>query len=266
MDVTQARTITVELGGRSYNVEIGKGLLGDIAARAEKQLARYTQDRKVPVIADTHARQYHGEQLERSLASAGYEIAWYDVASGEASKSWASLEHLTNWMLAQGIERSDHVFALGGAMLLAMTLIPVLAAFTLKAGRGDEAFIMRVLGPAFEWSLGRALKAPIIIYVITALGVGLAAISYLSAGKIFMPTMNEGAVVMQLASLPSINLDQSQADDLRIEAALIERVPEVRHVIARVGSDELGLDPMSLNESDAFLQLAPREGHPVVRR
>ena len=151
------------------------------------------------------------------------------------------------------------VFALGGAMLLAMTLIPVLAAFTLKAGRGDEAFIMRVIGPAFEWSLGRALKAPIIIYVITALGVGLAAISYLSAGKIFMPTMNEGAVVMQLASLPSINLDQSQADDLRIEAALIERVPEVRHVIARVGSDELGLDPMSLNESDAFLQLAPRE-------
>jgi len=38
----------------------------------------------------------------------------------------------------------------------------------------------------------------------------------------------------------------------------MERVPEVRHVISRVGSDELGLDPMPLNESDVFLELAPR--------
>ena len=151
------------------------------------------------------------------------------------------------------------VFALGGAMLLAMTLIPVLAAFTLRPGKGREAVLMRLIGPAFEWTLARALKAPVIIYAIAAGGVVLAGLSYAGAGKIFMPTMNEGAVVMQLASLPSINLDQSQADDLRVEAALIERVPEVEHVIARVGSDELGLDPMSLNESDAFLQLAPRE-------
>ncbi len=151
------------------------------------------------------------------------------------------------------------VFALGGAMLLAMTLIPVLAAFALRPGRGGEAWIMRIIGPAFEWSLARALRLPVIVYAVAAVGVVLAGLSYAGAGKIFMPTMNEGAVVMQLASLPSINLDQSQADDLRIEAALIERVPEVQHVIARVGSDELGLDPMSLNESDAFLQLAPRE-------
>lgn len=151
------------------------------------------------------------------------------------------------------------VFALGGAMLLAMTLIPVLAAFTLRPGKGREALVMRLLGPAFEWTLARALKMPVIVYAIAAVGVVLAGLSYAGAGKIFMPTMNEGAVVMQLASLPSINLDQSQADDLRVEAALIERVPEVEHVIARVGSDELGLDPMSLNESDAFLQLAPRE-------
>ena len=73
-----------------------------------------------------------------------------------------------------------------------------------------------------------------------------------------MPTMNEGAVVMQAASLPTVNLKQSAADDMRPQAALLARAPEVRHVIARTGSDEPGLDPVSLNESDMFLQPAPR--------
>jgi len=151
------------------------------------------------------------------------------------------------------------VFALGGAMVLALTLIPVLASFTLRPNDNGEAWIMRMIGPAFAWSLERALKAPALVYGVAGIAVLAAIASYASAGKTFMPTMDEGAVVMQLASLPSINLDQSQADDLRVEAALVARVPEVRHVIARVGSDELGLDPMSLNESDAFLQLAPRD-------
>lgn len=151
------------------------------------------------------------------------------------------------------------VFALGGAMVLALTLIPVLASFTLRPNDNGEAWIMRMIGPAFAWSLERALKAPALVYGVAGVAVLAAIASYASAGKTFMPTMDEGAVVMQLASLPSINLDQSQADDLRVEAALVARVPEVRHVIARVGSDELGLDPMSLNESDAFLQLAPRD-------
>ena len=151
------------------------------------------------------------------------------------------------------------VFALGSALLLAFTLIPVLASFMLKANDGRPAFIMRLLSPAYEKALNWALKLPALVYGVTLIAVCLAVLSYGRIGKTFMPTMNEGAVVMQLASLPSIGLRQSEADDLRIEKALIERVPEVKHVISRVGSDELGLDPMPLNESDVFLELAPRE-------
>lgn len=151
------------------------------------------------------------------------------------------------------------VFALGSALVLAFTLIPVLASLMLTSGKGRPAAIMRLIMPGYERLLNISLRMPLLVYGFTAVAIILAAMSYTRLGKTFMPTMNEGAVVMQLASLPSINLQQSEADDLRIEAALLERVPEIRHVISRVGSDELGLDPMPLNESDVFLELAPRE-------
>jgi len=151
------------------------------------------------------------------------------------------------------------VFALGSALVLAFTLIPVLASLLLKTGTSRPAAIMRLITPAYEHLLDWSLRLPIVTYGITAFAIVIAVVSYGRLGKTFMPTMNEGAVVMQLASLPSINLRQSEADDLRIGQALMDNVPEVRHVISRVGSDELGLDPMPLNESDVFLQLAPRE-------
>lgn len=151
------------------------------------------------------------------------------------------------------------VFALGSALVLAFTLIPVLASLVLKPRPARPSAIMRLISPVYEKLLGLALKLPVLVYGATLLALVIAVFSYGRIGKTFMPTMNEGAVVMQLASLPSIGLRQSEADDIRIGQALMERVPEVRHVISRVGSDELGLDPMPLNESDVFLELAPRD-------
>ncbi len=117
MALSSLETVKVDLGGRSYDVRIGSGLLGDFAHQAAGFVAPYQRRGKVPVIADINARAHHGESLEVSLSSAGYDIAWYDVASGEDSKSWSSLEQLTNWLLEQGIERSNHVFALGGGVV-----------------------------------------------------------------------------------------------------------------------------------------------------
>lgn len=151
------------------------------------------------------------------------------------------------------------IYALGAAMVLSLTLIPVLASYLLNRRAQKEPWLMRQITPPFERLLRGSLARPLALYIFAAVGVVFAVFAYLSVGKTFMPTMNEGAVVMQAASLPTINLQQSEADDLRLQAALIETVPEVTNVISRVGSDELGLDPMSLNESDMFLQLLPRD-------
>ena len=116
MAVTPVPPVRVELGGRSYDVLIGQGLLDDAIVHAREFITPYA-GRKVPVVADVNARKHHGERLATSLASDGYEIAWYDVAPGEGSKSWESLEKLTDWLLELGITRSDHVFALGGGVV-----------------------------------------------------------------------------------------------------------------------------------------------------
>jgi cobalt-zinc-cadmium resistance protein CzcA len=86
----------------------------------------------------------------------------------------------------------------------------------------------------------------------------IAAIAYIAVGKAFMPTMDEGSIIVQLAKLPSVTLERSLQIDMAVERAVLERVPEVNEAVARTGSDEIGLDPMSLNETDLFLMLKPR--------
>jgi cobalt-zinc-cadmium resistance protein CzcA len=74
-----------------------------------------------------------------------------------------------------------------------------------------------------------------------------------------MPTMDEGDIIMQLEKLPSISLEETIAIDSRVQQAILAQVPEVKAIVARAGSDELGLDPMGLNQTDTFMVLKPRE-------
>ena len=105
--------IPVELAGRSYEVRVAGGLLANIAQEARA----FIRKPHVCIVADANARAHWGESLARSLSSADIEARWYDVAPGEASKSWDSLARLTDWLLGQGVERGDHVFALGGGVV-----------------------------------------------------------------------------------------------------------------------------------------------------
>ncbi len=152
------------------------------------------------------------------------------------------------------------VFALSGSLLLSLTVIPVLSSYLLKPTAGHhEPWLprqaTRLYEPLLRWSLANARK--VIMVALAALAATIAAFFLL--GKTFMPTMDEGDILMQLAKLPSISLEQSARTDLAVQKALLEKIPEIRDIVARTGSDELGLDPMGLNETDSFLVLAPRK-------
>ena len=105
--------IPVELAGRAYEVRVARGLLADVA----EQAAPFLRKPNVPIVADASARAAWGETVDQSLLSAGKEPRWYEVEPGEASKSWQSLAQLTDWLLAEGVERGDHVLALGGGVV-----------------------------------------------------------------------------------------------------------------------------------------------------
>jgi cobalt-zinc-cadmium resistance protein CzcA len=152
------------------------------------------------------------------------------------------------------------IFALSGSLLLSLTVIPVLASYLIKPSQGaHEPWLPRKAMALYVPLLERALAAPKKVMA-AALGLlVLTAGAFLMLGKTFMPTMDEGDILMQLAKLPSIGLQASAETDLAVQRALLARVPEVKNIVARTGSDELGLDPMGLNETDSFLVLAPRE-------
>jgi 3-dehydroquinate synthase len=105
--------IPVSLAGRSYEVLVGRGLLEQVGLHASPFIRKPV----LAVVADAAARGLHGARLEGAFAKVGRTVAWYDVAPGEGSKSWNSLARLTDWLLEQGVERGDHVFALGGGVV-----------------------------------------------------------------------------------------------------------------------------------------------------
>ncbi|MFZ5492185.1 MAG: efflux RND transporter permease subunit [Pseudomonadota bacterium] len=151
------------------------------------------------------------------------------------------------------------VYALGVSLLAGLTFIPVLASFTLHAGAHREPWLMRLLSPAYARLLATCLRRPAPVIAVAMVGLLLAGGAYLRTGKSFMPTLDEGAILVQLAKLPSIDVEASLALDQAVQRALLAEVPEVKSIVARLGSDDLGLDPMSLNDTDSFLVLAPKE-------
>ena len=151
------------------------------------------------------------------------------------------------------------IFALAGSLLIALTLVPVLASLGLKAGHHGEPWIMRKLTPRYRALLDGAFGRKRLVYGLAALGLVLAGLAYGAVGKTFMPSMDEGSVIVQTAKLPTINLDRSVLGDTAVQRSLMKDVPEIAQIIARVGTDEIGLDPMSPNETDSFVVLKPQQ-------
>lgn len=151
------------------------------------------------------------------------------------------------------------IFALSCSLLLSLTVIPVLSSFMLGSGSDRQPLLMRMLEAGYRPLLRFCLAFPWPVYLVALSSIGLMVVGYQSIGKTFMPTMDEGSVILQSTKLPSIGLQTSVDLDMLIQRTVMEKVPEVSKVISRVGSDELGLDPMGPNETDAFLVLKPRE-------
>lgn len=149
------------------------------------------------------------------------------------------------------------VYALGASLLIALTLVPVLASLLLRQGPAEDPWLVRRLSHIYTGVLDFAFRHRGLVYATAVLALLAAGIAYTRIGKTFMPTLDEGDVIVQLQTLPSISLGSAAALDLQVEKALLDGVPEIRSVIARSGADELGLDPMGLNETDMFTVLKP---------
>jgi cobalt-zinc-cadmium resistance protein CzcA len=151
------------------------------------------------------------------------------------------------------------VFALAGSLLLSLTVIPVLASYLLKQVSAEEPWLpqqlQKLYQPTLIWSLRNTKK----VFIAAAALLVTTVIVFTQIGSTFMPTLDEGDIIVQLEKLPSITLEQTIELDIQVQKNLLKNIPEVLNVVSRVGTDELGLDPMSLNDTDTFLILKPKD-------
>ncbi len=151
------------------------------------------------------------------------------------------------------------VFALSGSLILSLTVIPVIASYLLKEVSHEEPWLPRQLQKLYQPSLLWCLNNSKIVFTGAGVLLVITVLVFTQIGSTFMPTMDEGDIILQLEKLPSITLAKSVDLDGQVQKNLLKNVPEIATIVSRVGSDELGLDPMGLNETDTFLVLKPKD-------
>ncbi len=156
--------------------------------------------------------------------------------------------------LAQSI-----VYALLGTLVLSITIIPVVSSLVLKATPHSETFLTRFLNriyaPLLEFFVHNPKKVILGAFVFLIASLSL----FPFVGKNFMPALDEGDVVLSVETTPSVSLDQSRDLMLSIESAIKKHVKEVKSIVARTGSDELGLDLGGLNQTDTFISFISKK-------
>lgn len=109
------KTLTVELGDRSYPIYIGENIL--------ERLGEFMTERGMPkkspllIVSDEKVAPYHLERVQRVLSEAGYQHASSVVPSGEKSKSLAVMEQVIADALQANLDRSSTIIALGGGVV-----------------------------------------------------------------------------------------------------------------------------------------------------
>ena len=150
------------------------------------------------------------------------------------------------------------VLALAGSLLVALTVMPVLASFAFRRGVTEREtlivrFLKRLYRPTLSWALDRRL---LVVGVALTAVIGAMMLFPFLGGE-FLPTLDEGDIVVQTLRLQSSSMTHSIEAGLEVERVLRE-FPEVEQVVTRIGSPEVATDVMGIELSDVFVILEPK--------
>jgi cobalt-zinc-cadmium resistance protein CzcA len=149
-------------------------------------------------------------------------------------------------------------FAMAGSLILALTLIPVLAALVLKPKQEKDtrlvAFLKKHYARVLTWSLGH--RKAVIGIAAAALVGSLALFPFL--GKEFMPNLREGAIMWRITSIPSASLEESIDISNQVAQRIKAKFPEVDTTLAMIGRAEKG-ETADVNYMEVYTPLKPKD-------
>ena len=158
------------------------------------------------------------------------------------------------------------IYALIGALILSLTLMPVLCSFVLRGKISEEDnFAIRFAKRVYRAVLGFALRFR---WLLTGGAVALFVLSvfvFTRLGAEFIPQLDEGSFATHMIRTTSIGLDASVAMQEKAEQVIKERFPGVTYTFSRIGTAEVATDPMGVNVADTYIFYKPLAEWPLDR-
>lgn len=166
------------------------------------------------------------------------------------------------------------MLALAGAFIFSFTFVPAMAALFVREPRIEarheanaahdgehETRAIRYVRSKVEPVIRTAIQRPRTVLAGAAIMLAIGTTAFMSLGREFVPTLDEGNLAMQTLRVPSASLEQSLAMQLALEKAITSE-PEVETIFSRTGTAEAALDPMPVNISDSVIVLKPESEWP----
>jgi cobalt-zinc-cadmium resistance protein CzcA len=153
--------------------------------------------------------------------------------------------------------------ALAGSLILALTLVPMLASFSFRkyaphSRAAARHGLMEWLNRGYAELLGWAIDHRVLTAALALAVTGAAVASLFFIGTEFMPRLDEGSILVETRKLPGVSLSESVAISKIIERRLRE-FPEIADVVIKIGRPDFATEAMGINEGDTYLLLRPIE-------
>jgi cobalt-zinc-cadmium resistance protein CzcA len=155
------------------------------------------------------------------------------------------------------------MLALSGALLIALTLMPVLCSFLLRGRiRESENIIIRASKAVYRPMLLGALKLryPVVLAAIVLFAGSIWL--FRTLGAEFTPKLDEGSITAMLYKPVGMSMDESLKSDIEVTNKLRAAFPELTRIFTRIGTSDIATDPMPPNESDVYIFYKPMDEWP----
>jgi cobalt-zinc-cadmium resistance protein CzcA len=150
------------------------------------------------------------------------------------------------------------IFALVGALALALTLMPALCSYLLGGNISEkDSFLVKFAKKLYAPVLNFSFRARWPVTGAAVALLALAALVFSRLGAEFVPQLDEGSFATHMIRTTSIGIDASVDMQKRGEKVLLEKFPEVDYVFSRLGTAEIASDPMGVNVADTYIMFKP---------
>ena len=154
-------------------------------------------------------------------------------------------------------------FAIVGAMILCLTYVPMIASSLLYSKKLDKktwgdkfmGWMERKYRPVLDWAL--SAKKVVVIGAVALLGIAIFIFSTL--GGEFIPKLDEGDFALETRMAPGTSLTEMTKNMTKLEAILLDKFPEVKTVVTKIGAGEIPTDPMPIEGADIMVSLKNKD-------